>query len=130
MGQPSSLEELLVRDKPVPGQILLFCCLTGTVPYHMTSNAVLKILLGVSGFVVGGFAGVLRSSTPFLFALASGIQWATLGTSYWASRGAVLHAWSTETVTPDDRISASAIAGGISGICGGALSKQLISFIH
>ena len=33
--------------------------------------------------LVGGFAGIIRSSTPTLFALASGIQWFTLGTTFW-----------------------------------------------
>lgn len=37
----------------------------------------------MSGLIVGGFAGVLRGSTPFLFALASGIQWFTLGSTFW-----------------------------------------------
>lgn len=35
---------------------------------------------------IGAFAGVIRSSTPALFALASGIQWFTLGTSFWGMR--------------------------------------------
>jgi hypothetical protein len=39
----------------------------------------------MSGLVVGGFGGVIRSSTPTLFALASGIQWFTLGTTFWGS---------------------------------------------
>lgn len=38
--------------------------------------------LGISGLFVGSFAGVVRSSTPKLFALASGIQWFTLGTTF------------------------------------------------
>jgi hypothetical protein len=37
----------------------------------------------MSGILVGAFAGVIRSSTPILFALASGIQWFTLGTTFW-----------------------------------------------
>jgi len=78
-------------------------------------------LSGASGLVVGGFAGVIRSNTPFLFALASGIQWFALGSTFWASRGAILHAWGPETVTPRDKISASAIAGGVGGTAGGML---------
>lgn len=78
-------------------------------------------IAGFSGLVVGGFAGVIRSSTPTLFALASGIQWFTLGTTFWASRGAVIHTWGKDNITPKERISASAIAGGIAGTCGGLL---------
>jgi hypothetical protein len=33
--------------------------------------------------LVGAFAGVLRSSSPALFALASGVQWFTLGSTFW-----------------------------------------------
>lgn len=33
--------------------------------------------------LVGGFAGLARSSTPVLFALASGIQWFTLTSTFY-----------------------------------------------
>ncbi|KAI9051589.1 hypothetical protein LZ554_004633 [Drepanopeziza brunnea f. sp. 'monogermtubi'] len=78
-------------------------------------------LSGTSGLLFGGFAGVIRSNTPFLFALASGIQWSVLGGTFWASRGAVLHAWGKEKVTPNEKVSASAIAGSIAGTAGGLL---------
>ncbi|KAJ5050460.1 uncharacterized protein L3040_002343 [Drepanopeziza brunnea f. sp. 'multigermtubi'] len=78
-------------------------------------------LSGTSGLLFGGFAGVIRSNTPFLFALASGIQWSVLGGTFWASRGAVLHAWGKEQVTPNEKVSASAIAGSIAGTAGGLL---------
>ncbi|KAF8849873.1 hypothetical protein BDZ45DRAFT_662567 [Acephala macrosclerotiorum] len=78
-------------------------------------------LSGLSGLTVGAFAGVIRSSTPALFALAAGIQWSILGTSFWASRGLVLHAWGKDKVTPRDRISASAIAGAVGGTVGGLI---------
>lgn len=76
---------------------------------------------GVSGIFVGSFVGVIRSSTPRLFALASGIQWFTLGTAFWASRGLVLHAWGKEQVAPRDKILASTLAGGFGGMTGGLL---------
>ncbi|KAH6723893.1 hypothetical protein BKA61DRAFT_566499 [Leptodontidium sp. MPI-SDFR-AT-0119] len=76
---------------------------------------------GMSGLLVGGFAGVVRSNTPFLFALASGIQWSILGGTFWASRGIVLHAWGKDKVTPREKISASAIAGTVGGTAGGLL---------
>jgi hypothetical protein len=88
--------------------------------------------------LVGGFAGVIRSNTPTLFALASGIQWFTLGTAFWgkwspfgkthladilvsASRGFVLHAWGKDKVGPREKVSASTIAGGVGGTAGGIL---------
>ncbi len=33
--------------------------------------------------VFGGVAGLLRSSSPTLFALASGAQWFSIGGTYW-----------------------------------------------
>jgi hypothetical protein len=81
------------------------------------------ISLGVSGLVFGTFAGIVRSNTPVLFALASGIQWAVLGSTFAASRGIVLQGWEKERTTPRDRISASAIAGGIAGTAGGLLRE-------
>ncbi|KAH8806365.1 hypothetical protein F5882DRAFT_391836 [Hyaloscypha sp. PMI_1271] len=78
-------------------------------------------LSGMSGMLVGGFAGVIRSTTPTLFALASGIQWFTLGTTFWASRGFVIHVWGKDKVGPGEKVSASAIAGGVGGTAGGLL---------
>ncbi|PSS12961.1 hypothetical protein M430DRAFT_143450 [Amorphotheca resinae ATCC 22711] len=79
-------------------------------------------LSGMSGILVGTFAGILRSTTtPALFALASGIQWFTLGSAFTASREVVLQAWGKDKVTPRDKVSASAIAGGVGGTAGGLL---------
>ena len=44
---------------------------------------ILKSREGMSGMLFGAFAGTVRSSTPVLFALASGFQWFTLGTAFW-----------------------------------------------
>jgi len=78
-------------------------------------------LSGFSGMLIGAFSGVVRSTTPTLFALASGIQWFTLGTTFWASRGFILHAWGKDKVGPREKVFASAIAGGIGGTAGGLL---------
>jgi hypothetical protein len=40
-----------------------------------------------------------------------------------ASRGFVIHAWGKEKVTPQEKISAGAIAGGIGGTAGGLLRQ-------
>ncbi|KAL3417732.1 hypothetical protein PVAG01_10742 [Phlyctema vagabunda] len=78
-------------------------------------------LAGASGTLVGGFAGIIKSKTPVLFALASGIQWFTLASTFSGTRSVVLHAWGRDKVSPQDIISASAIAGGVSGSAGGLL---------
>jgi hypothetical protein len=85
-------------------------------------------MVGMSGILVGTFAGILRSTTtPALFALASGIQWFTLGSAFTASREVVLQAWGKDKVTPRDKVSASAIAGGVGGTAGGLLRKYPVS---
>ncbi|KAF2489633.1 hypothetical protein BU16DRAFT_471127, partial [Lophium mytilinum] len=83
------------------------------------------------GILVGGAAGIVRSSTPVLFATASGLQWFAVGSTFWATRGVILQRhgllnWfeskrgaplSTDDDIPTtkDRVTASAVAGGITG---------------
>ncbi|KAL8905017.1 MAG: hypothetical protein Q9171_006836 [Xanthocarpia ochracea] len=43
-------------------------------------------LSGASGLVVGGAAGIIRSSTPGLFAIASGLQCGALGTTFYGKQ--------------------------------------------
>ncbi|KAL8842194.1 MAG: hypothetical protein Q9205_007095 [Flavoplaca limonia] len=81
-------------------------------------------LSGASGLVVGGVAGTIRSSTPGLFAIASGLQCAALGTTYYATRGAILQAWQVHASSPpQDRIYPSTLAGGITGGTIGGLTR-------
>lgn len=81
----------------------------------------------MSGTLVGAFSGVLRSSAPFLFALASGVQWFTLGTAFSASRGIIRQRWDGDKITPRDSISISAISGGIAGSVGGLLRRFILT---
>jgi predicted benzoate:H+ symporter BenE len=39
--------------------------------------------LGGTGILVGGVAGIVRSTTPILFATASGFQWFAVGSTFW-----------------------------------------------
>ncbi|RFU34929.1 hypothetical protein B7463_g1413, partial [Scytalidium lignicola] len=78
-------------------------------------------LSGMSGVLVGSFAGVLRSNTPVLFALASGVQWFALGSTFTASRSLFLHSRGTERASPREKTYASTLAGGIAGSAGGFL---------
>ncbi|KAL8859955.1 MAG: hypothetical protein Q9178_003503 [Gyalolechia marmorata] len=81
-------------------------------------------LSGASGLVVGGAAGIIRSSTPGLFATASGLQCAALGTTFYATRGAILQAWQvTASSPPQDRIYPSTLAGGLTGGTVGGLTR-------
>lgn len=78
---------------------------------------------------MGGAAGIIRSSTPGLFAIASGIQCFALGGSFWAVRQSLLtyyaaqHAGHIAHVPPRSRTEASTIAGGIGGASTAALFR-------
>ncbi|KAF9877470.1 hypothetical protein CkaCkLH20_05170 [Colletotrichum karsti] len=77
---------------------------------------------GTVGLFSGIAAGIIRDSTPALFAVASGIQWFALGSSYWLSRSVVLNAWGGEAqVSDSSKTKASAIAGGTAGMVGGLI---------
>ncbi|KAK1979703.1 hypothetical protein LZ30DRAFT_725373 [Colletotrichum cereale] len=79
-------------------------------------------LTGTIGMFSGIAAGIVRDSTPALFALASGIQWFALGSSYWLSRTVVMSAWGGEgKLSNSSKIQASAIAGGTAGMVGGLI---------
>ncbi|WYZ39952.1 hypothetical protein EsH8_IV_000293 [Colletotrichum jinshuiense] len=79
-------------------------------------------LTGTFGVFSGIAAGIVRDSTPALFALASGIQWFALGSSYWLSRTVVMTAWGGEgKLTNSSKIQASTIAGGTAGMVGGLI---------
>ncbi|RDW88515.1 hypothetical protein BP6252_00547 [Coleophoma cylindrospora] len=76
-------------------------------------------LSGASGTLVGGFAGIIRSNTPVLQ-----VKFHTLEldlTPPIVSRGIVIQAWGGDRVTPREKVSASAIAGGVGGAAGGLL---------
>ncbi|EPE35606.1 hypothetical protein GLAREA_11306 [Glarea lozoyensis ATCC 20868] len=108
-------EEEGARDRRIPQEILDII-----MPALQIGG-----VAGISGTIIGGFGGVIRSKTPIIFALASGIQWFTLGTSFYASRSAILHSWTkqkpSQEITPSDKIKASALAGSTAGAFGGLL---------
>ncbi|OBT61360.1 hypothetical protein VE03_09322 [Pseudogymnoascus sp. 23342-1-I1] len=81
-------------------------------------------LTGLSGLLFGAVSGVLRSTTPTLFALASGLQWFTLGSTFYATRTIVLRELQADTGESARKVSASAIAGGVSGGIGGLLRSR------
>ncbi|KAL5347629.1 hypothetical protein ACLOAV_007038 [Pseudogymnoascus australis] len=78
----------------------------------------------ISGLLFGAVSGVIRSTTPTLFALASGLQWFTLGSTFYATRTIVLRELHADTGESARKISASAIAGGVSGGIGGLLRSR------
>lgn len=75
------------------------------------------MLEGIGGILIGGTAGIIRSTPAVLFATISGAQCFALGTTYWYSRSTILRAWDVNNGqhTARERLSASAIAGAIAG---------------
>ncbi|SPO02955.1 uncharacterized protein DNG_05636 [Cephalotrichum gorgonifer] len=78
---------------------------------------------GGAGAITGVAAGIIRDVPPALFAIASGIQWFTLGSSFWLSRSIVTKVWGGERtpLTYRDKVKASALAGCTAGTVGGLL---------
>jgi len=79
------------------------------------SALVVGALSGGTGLLFGSAIGIVRSSHPVIFALASAGQWFALGTTFWGSRAVILDAWDLERASPRQTIYASSLAGGISG---------------
>ncbi|KAL9587697.1 MAG: hypothetical protein Q9203_003413 [Teloschistes exilis] len=79
---------------------------------------------GASGLLVGGVGGIFRSPTPGLFAIASGLQCAALGTAYYGTREAILRAWQVTPSSPrQDRMYPSTLAGSFTGGIAGGLIR-------
>ncbi|KAI9832430.1 MAG: hypothetical protein M1819_004419 [Sarea resinae] len=98
---------------------------TGQLPHQQIALAALQTgaFTGFAGLVVGGASGVVRSSSPTLFAVASGIQWFALGSVYSAAKGVIHNAWGVDKLTSRDRIYASGLAGGFAGGSVGYLTR-------
>ena len=80
--------------------------------------------------IVGGAAGIVRSSTPVLFAAASGIQCFVLGSTFWFIRGLAIQTRVPGTVTRKEKVYASAIGGGVSGGLSAALFREFFGFLR
>ncbi|CAI6340923.1 unnamed protein product [Periconia digitata] len=94
----------------------------------------------VPGLIFGATVGTIRTRTPILFSLASGVQWFALGSTFWAARSSILHRdglqnwWNTTRglplvprqdldASPRDRVRASVIAGAFTGCSLGLLFR-------
>ncbi|KAK0257415.1 hypothetical protein LTS09_007890 [Friedmanniomyces endolithicus] len=70
---------------------------------------------GCAGFLFGGTSGILKGTTPLLFATAASIQTFALGTTFWACRSTIIQTTLSGKQLPSDLLKASSIAGGLSG---------------
>lgn len=98
------------------------------------------LLTAVPGTAIGAVSGTLRTQTPVLFAIASGIQCFALGSTFWTARTAILNQdglsnwWKSTRGLPLDvrhdleptrseRVQASTIAGAFTGLSLGLLFR-------
>lgn len=92
------------------------------------------------GTTIGAISGTLRTQTPILFAVASGIQCFALGSTFWTTRTAILNSdgllnWWRATrglplearndlkPTRSDKVRASTMAGAFTGLSLGLLFR-------
>lgn len=95
------------------------------IPLSQSSIQHADTCIGGAGLLAGAVGGILRStSTPTLFAVASGIQWFALGATFSATRQFVIQAPSPIDDGPISPLLASAISGATAGGVGGALRSR------
>jgi chorismate mutase len=97
-------------------------------------------ITAVPGTAIGAVSGTLRTQTPVLFAIASGLQCFALGSTFWTARTAILNPdgltnWWKATrglplvvrndlnPTPSEKVRASTIAGAFTGLSLGLLFR-------
>ncbi|MCJ1404877.1 hypothetical protein MMC11_008103 [Xylographa trunciseda] len=87
------------------------------------SALVVGALSGGTGLLFGSAIGIIRSSHPVIFALATTGQWFALGTTFWGSRAVILNTWGEEHASSRQNNYASSLAGGVSGGSVAALTR-------
>ncbi|KYK61850.1 hypothetical protein DCS_02994 [Drechmeria coniospora] len=77
---------------------------------------------GAAGILAGVGGAIARDTNPFASGVLSGVQWFTLGTSYWFARTVTIRALGgDEQLRPVDRVQASAVAGSATGAIAGLM---------
>jgi len=92
------------------------------------------LLTGILGAITGSTLALLRRSpTPTLFALATSLQWTLLASTYHFTRQSSLiyqsHATGHDiwSLNPAQKERASAFAGGVAGVVGGAVRGSVVN---
>ncbi|KAL3467801.1 hypothetical protein BJX64DRAFT_123421 [Aspergillus heterothallicus] len=70
---------------------------------------------GPVGLLAGGIRGVLRSRPPVITAIASGVQWFGVGTSFWWLRSNILKIYYEDKATNRQRTYTSTVSMAIAG---------------
>ncbi|RKF55264.1 hypothetical protein GcM3_203003 [Golovinomyces cichoracearum] len=82
------------------------------------------IVTGTCGLFVGAIAGIVRSASPVLFSLASGVQFSILGSTITGRfHKILLHSWSSNEISTRDKLWISAMAGALGGGTSGAILR-------
>ncbi|KAF2767734.1 hypothetical protein EJ03DRAFT_328926 [Teratosphaeria nubilosa] len=118
----SKSDERLSLSSPwcvhVPREARQGCCYhwasCNTVPAYIGALP-LTSRSGTAGFLFGGAAGIVKATTPFIFASVSGLQTFALGTTFWACRGTYLRMQDVGNLKPHHYTIASAASGALSG---------------
>ncbi|KAL5408897.1 hypothetical protein PMIN03_006298 [Paraphaeosphaeria minitans] len=112
-----------------------------THPLHVAKKgALMGVGCTIPGLLIGATYGTLRTQTPVLFSLVSGVQWFALGTTFFSIRTSILNStglrnwWNITRGAPllpapdhdpshSDRIRASTISGAATGFSLGFLFR-------
>ncbi|KAF2658870.1 hypothetical protein K491DRAFT_689715 [Lophiostoma macrostomum CBS 122681] len=86
----------------------------------------------IPGTIIGSLYGTIRTSTPLLFSVISGLQWFAIGSTYWTirtsilnrdglsnyfryTRGIPLRARTDQHPTKSEKVTASSVSGSVTG---------------
>ncbi|PNY27020.1 Uncharacterized protein TCAP_03050 [Tolypocladium capitatum] len=114
------------QHEPQPGSSTRQSQRRGLLPLEVMDLLVPPVKVGAWSGGVGVLAGVggaiARDTNPFASGVLSGVQWFTLGTSYWFARTVATRALGgPEHIRPVDKTKASAIAGSATGAVAGLM---------
>ncbi|KND89078.1 hypothetical protein TOPH_06280, partial [Tolypocladium ophioglossoides CBS 100239] len=115
-----------VQDEPQPGSSTRQRQRRGLLPPEVMELLIPPVKVGAwtggAGVLAGVGGAIARDTNPLASGVLSGVQWFTLGTSYWFTRTVAMRAWGGgEHMRPVDKTKASAIAGSAAGAVAGLM---------
>ncbi|KLU89117.1 hypothetical protein MAPG_08093 [Magnaporthiopsis poae ATCC 64411] len=98
---------------------------TSFVPQGVvTKSLTVGAFTGVLGVFLGAATGVIRARPVGVSAILAGVHWFTIGSGYYGSKEVLTSAWGGEgALTRTDKVTASAVAGGIAGAASGLIAR-------
>ncbi|KAI9720934.1 MAG: hypothetical protein M1828_005504 [Chrysothrix sp. TS-e1954] len=98
-------------------------------PGILKSAAQFGAMTGAAGATAGGIVGLAKDVTPTLFFIGSGVQCFALGSTFYATRHSALVYLARRKgivhsdLTPEQKIQASCVGGGVSGFTTAAIFR-------